>query len=507
MPSKHTRPKAQPVKIKLPDWVMGGDPKQLARMCGWSIEATDEPDVWTVMSREGLHGTNGKLLEFTKMADRKNADSEGPYSRLNRLKKHDGVGGDYIWDVARFAHDTLMGQYPEENAAMLMGMQMLISAAPTAKNAVSITKQTFTEYLLPNVESPSIYLVEVADQLSYRYTASRMLLTTKNNVSAATFKAEGMVSRSSKGLFSDTSMGLNAYLACMSACLSPSIWAYPIGRPGGVVLIIFGDAVSGQDFLTRDKIQHLSPDRHSPEKDPSHPNDPSVYIRAAKWWVEQLNTLFSIITEPANYVAEGLFDPAESTERLLSVEQTFRDCQSILTLTRDDHARTTLTFTLLKRLEGLIPGYNWKKAVGRNSLDALVQKLKLDIPAEIHDVFLWRAERGARAVAALEEGFFASEGDEDTVILPDKNGKLIETERRNAVTEWLQLIRNSLHGFGKPSPRDRALLAAHDGNIPGGFSDVAWLHVLDIVAHPEKLAKFAKLNKMADPKRQTAERQ
>lgn len=505
MSNKQTRPKAQPVKIKLPGWIMGGNPEQLARMCGWSIEATHESGIWTVKNQDRLHGSGGKLLVFTKMADRSNAESEGAYSPLNRLKKHDGVGGDDIWAVATNAHHLLLKDYPAENAAMLMSMQLLISAAPTAKEAAAITKRTFTEYILPNADNPSLYLVEVADHLSYRYTASRLLLTTKNNVSAATFKAEGMVSRSSRGLFSDTSMGLSAYLSCMSASLSPAIWAYPIGRPGGVVLLIFGDAISGQDFLSRDKIQHLSPDRQASEKDLPHPTDQNVYIRAAQWWVGQLNTLFSIITEPANYVAQGSFDPAESTERLLSVEQTFRDCQSILTLTRDDHARTTLTFTLLKRLEGLIPGYDWKKVVGRSHLESLVQQLKVDIPPEIHGVFLRRAERGAAAVTRLEDGFFASQGDEGFVLLPDKNGVLIKTERRNAVSEWLQLIRNSLHGFGKPSPRDRALLAAHDGNIPGDFADVAWLHVLDIVAHPEKLAKFVLLEKRGERTRRKAE--
>lgn len=108
----------------------------------------------------------------------------------------------------------------------------------------------------------------------------------------------------------------------------------------------------------------------------------------AEWWVEQLSTLFPIITEPANYVDDGVFDPAEATERLLSVEQIFGDCQSILTLTRDDHARTSLAFTRLKRLEGLIPGYKWKTVVGRSSLEAIFEKLRSDVAAELHNVFL-----------------------------------------------------------------------------------------------------------------------
>lgn len=36
----------------------------------------------------------------------------------------------------------------------------------------------------------------------------------------------------------------------------------------------------------------------------------------------------------------------------------------------------------------------------------------------------------------------------------------------------------------------RALPAAHNGTSQGEFSDVAWLHLLDLLANPEKLAKF-----------------
>ncbi|SKC06935.1 hypothetical protein SAMN05660473_03926 [Arthrobacter sp. 49Tsu3.1M3] len=384
---------------------------------------------------------------------------------------------------------------------------MLISASRTAEEAALITQRAFTEYLLPVADNPSVYLVEVSDTLGYRYTAARTLLATKDNVSAESFKVENLISRSSKGLFSDTSLGFSAYFACMCASLSPAVWAYPIGRPGGVVLLLFGDAMAGQESLARDKIQLLSPDRKPAEEDLIPPTNPRVYIRAAHWWVERLSTLFSIITEPANYLDGEVFNPAEATERLLSVEQMFRDCQSILTLTRDDHARTTLTFTFLKRLEGLIPNYRWKTVVGLNSLEAIVERLRSTLPAELHDVFLKRAERAVRAVKSLEDGFFTAGDDGGSpILLPDKNGSPISTERRNAATEWLQLVRNSLHGFDQPSERDRALLAAHDGDIPGDFADVAWLHILDIVAHPEKLAKFELRRKMHESKARRAQR-
>lgn len=495
MSRKRARPKSNPVKVKLPEWIMGGDPKDIGRVCGWKVEKTDEPAVWLMGSEEGVHGNNGGLLRMSKLADRKNGHLAGAYTRMHRLKRHDGIAGDDLWDIAKSAHSRLVELFPEEPATMLMSMQMLISASRTAADAAHITQQAFTEYLLPVANNPSVHLVEVSDTLGYRYTLARTLLATKGDVTVRTFKAEMMISRSSRGLFSDTSLGLSAYFACMCASLSPLVWAYPIARPGGVVLLLFGDAMSGQESLARDKIQLLSPARLASEGRLVPAANAEVYVRAANWWVGQLSTLFSIITEPANYADDGLYDPAEATERLLSVEQLFRDCQSILTLTRDDHARTTLSFTLLKRLEGLIPAYKWKAVVGRGALERLVEKLRTDVPEDLHDVFLRRAERAVRAVKTLEDGFFAAPDQDDAVLLPDKNGSLVPTDRQNAVTEWLQLVRNSLHGFDRPSFRDRALLAAHDGTIPGDFPDVAWIHILDIVAHPEKLAKFEMLRK------------
>lgn len=89
-------------------------------------------------------------------------------------------------------------------------------------------------------------------------------------------------------------------------------------------------------------------------------------------------------------------------------------------------------------------------------------------------------------------------------LLDDPDVRVQGTARKTAVTEWLRLVRNSLHGFEKPSPKDRALLAAHVGNIPGDFADVAWLHILDIVTHPEKLAQFVHLDRVGDSRQRRA---
>ncbi|WP_155846907.1 hypothetical protein [Arthrobacter sp. 131MFCol6.1] len=494
MSSKKVRPKAAAIKAKVPEWMMGGNPAAIAEICEWLVEPTAEPNVWSIGSIEGRHGTNGDLFRMFKLADTSNSESVDAYSRLRRLKRHDGVIEPEIWKAARAGHAGLARNYPEEASALLMSMTMLVSAAPTADAAAVMLRQTFNEFLLPAVDNPSAYLVEIKDVVGYRFSVIRSLLTTGEHTLHEAFKIEGGFAPSSKGLFSDSTLGFGAYLACMCASLSPAVWAYPIPRAGGVILLFFGSAVSGQEPLSRDKIQLLGPP-HNTFEDEAAPADISAkaYIRAAQWWINQLSTLFSIVTEPANFEdSQGTFDPAAATERLLSVEQMFRDCQSILTITRDGHARRALTFSFLKRLEGMIPGCKWKDLVGRSSIEKILERLRTDLPEDAQAVFLGRAERSLRVVAALEDGFFESTPEHGgTIRLPDQQGKLVSVQRKTAVTDWLAIVRNSLHGFDKtPTQRDRALLAAHDGHIPGEFSDLAWLHLLDILAHPEKLARF-----------------
>jgi hypothetical protein len=213
-------------------------------------------------------------------------------------------------EAARTGHSGLVKNFPDESSALLMSMTMLTTAAPTAEAAADNTRQTFNELLLPAVDNPAVYLIVVKDVLGYRYSVMHSLLTTGEHTNHETFKVGGILSPASKGLFSDSVLGFAAYISCMWASLSPAIWAYPIPRAGGVILLLFGTAISGQEALARDKIQLLSPMRHALEED----DVPSAiaaedFVSAAQWWTGQLSTLFSIITEPANYEdSQGDFD-------------------------------------------------------------------------------------------------------------------------------------------------------------------------------------------------------
>ncbi|MFK0073198.1 hypothetical protein [Arthrobacter woluwensis] len=413
---------------------------------------------------------------------------------MHRLKHLDGLVPEESWEAATKAHSRLVERYPQEPTALLMSMRMLISSAPTAEKAAKVVRRSFAEWFLGSAPEASCYLIEVSETLGYRYSVTRALLNTHDPARTEHGRAtQDLLFESARGLFSDTTFGLSAYLDCMCTSLSPEVWAFPIGRPGAVILIIFGAPMSGQSSLPLDKIQLFSPADYGGYKSRVDPTiNSSALAKAASWWIQQLNTLFSVATEPANYVRNGTYEPSMAMEKLLTLEQVFRDCQSIATATRDRHARLSLAFQALVRIQGLVPGLTWKKVAGLSEVRSTLALIQESMPAELHPVFLPRAEQAIEALEELEQGFFlANLAGEDEVRLPGPRGKEENVPRRQAVTEWLLLYRNSLHGFDKtPTLRQRALLAAHDGRIPGAIADLAWLQLLALLARPESLSRF-----------------
>ena len=72
-------------------------------------------------------------------------------------------------------------------------------------------------------------------------------------------RANETVFNSARGLFSDTSLGLGAYLSPLFLALSPWVWAAPAKRPGGVVIYTFGRLVAGRRSEATELLQLFFP--------------------------------------------------------------------------------------------------------------------------------------------------------------------------------------------------------------------------------------------------------
>ncbi|WGM22849.1 hypothetical protein QEH68_22235 (plasmid) [Paenarthrobacter sp. OM7] len=429
------------------------------------------------------------------MATSKNAGNPSAYSRIHRLKSFDGIQADSVTEAAAESIAGLIEMYGESGppTAPLMTMKIAVSAAESAEVAAERLAHAFSNWLLGQAPHASCHLVEVDTVLGYRYSLVRGFLAVEPPQMDT---ADGVIFASAKELISDVILGFSAYLDTLFTSLSPEVWGMSIGRPGGVIVLLYGGLIAGQDNLPADKIQLLGPSIHLARSERTDPGlEPKAYAKAAHWWVAKLNTMFSIATEPANYAPVGVYDEAMALEKLVTLEQVFRDCQSLATITRDNHARLSLSFQALGRFDGLISGFKWDSLFTHRTASGLLQTLRDRIPPEVHPVLLPRAERAVEALVKIRDGFFeARRASADGIQVPNKKtGQLEEISLEQATREWLTLYRNSLHGFDQShrKPRDRALFAAHDGRIPGEIADLAWLQLLVLVSRPELLIRFS----------------
>ncbi|MCX5097126.1 hypothetical protein OOK36_52315 [Streptomyces sp. NBC_00365] len=57
-----------------------------------------------------------------------------------------------------------------------------------------------------------------------------------------------------------------------------------------------------------------------------------------------------------------------------------------------------------------------------------------------------------------------------------------------ATSLYLRRDRNSAHSFLNMEKWEKALLLSHNGTLPRGIAELAFLYLLDLVAHPDQIA-------------------
>lgn len=445
---------------------------------------------WSARSLEAVHGEGPKLLSLNVMATAQNHSKSGVYSRLNRLRFLDATLTDEISDEGKRIHESILNLMGDQPSAMLAGIHALTSTARDAASLKTVVRDLFSNGLVPRLPNSSVHLIEISETLPNRYQLIRALLPT-SEIYPPLEKNRGML-YAAKGLFNDTTVGLGSYIDLLMTSLAPHPWGLAVGRPGCVVLYLFGGTISGHGGVAADPILLYSSGKGTwPASSEAEGIPPTAFTNAATWWVKQLELLFSTATEPGNYVHSGLYDPQFALEKILSLEQFFRGCQSISVGSFDQHSSRLILFSVLETLGGLSTKLKWNYLTSVSRAKGILDDLKSAIPESAHAVLLPRAEAAVEALAQLQDGFLLPEGGSaEGLSLPrDKGGDEI-VPLDQAVSLWLRVVRNSHHGFDKKStPRERTLLASHNADFPAHLPDLAWLYLLHLLANPEILLR------------------
>lgn len=476
--------------LELPSWLWGGKPSGIAHATRWHLETVaSDTRVWSVQLAERRARRAGRLVKLRKMAHAGNVDSPGTFSALSELGVDASAGLDHqaINEKLNRMAETLSGLGPAMYAATVATTASPQEALP------ALVRDVMKEQFLPLLPGSTAWLLLVDRALTMRFAMTRVLLLAQEDPNLLQRKLDlehRTVFDSARGLFSDTLFGLNSYISPLLLSLSPEVVGVAGPRAGGVIIYTFGQPIPGRSPTASEVLQLFYPgaDRTASVSEGLLPGDTEA---ALAWWVTQLDKLFTEVTDPCNFrTQDSRFSFRGQFEVLLSVEQAFRNLQSLLASSRDSHSRRVLFFDTLDTLEGLHLGTFDRMLHHSHAYDTL-QSLAGIMPEAAARLLLPRAQRAVDALAKLQEGFFLqSRLVTHGIRLPDKRqGERVVT-LESATAMWLRVLRNAGHSFGGRTgnnERDDALLAAHDGEIPPELPDLAFLYLIALVAEPRRL--------------------
>jgi len=482
------------VFVRLPTWISGGNPVEFGANARWTMVPVDgDPGAWKVSLSERVSGQPAGLVRLHRLADTStvaNLSQDPSLQALGALPFHfPGVTSPMTQnEIQRIAAER-----PGEVAGVVYSLG-LASITATATELPSVIEQALTTQLLPSLPHAAAYLIAHDPALSQRVSATRVLLQIESDPGLLTRKpllgADGLAFNSSRFLFSDTTIGLGAYLSPLFLSRAPWVWGASAGRPGAVIAYTFGQLVLGRRSEAAEPLQLFSPTSRTGIQ-PAPAIDPANFDFAFRWWVEHLDRLFTEITDPCRHVeADGSYTVLDHFESLLSLEQVFRNVQSLSAHDRDGHAQRALLFDALDSMSGVRPP-DFDELCKLTCAKKALAEVEADMDTATASVLLPRARAAITALEDVQKGFFLpSMVSGSGVRLPDKNGEQT-VPFDAAAAQYLRVLRNSVHGFGgrggAAGERNRALLAAHNGQISADLPDLAYLYLLRLLARPEDL--------------------
>ena len=233
-------------------------------MCRWRMEVADlASGEWDVRLEERVRRKPARVVQANRLATMSNVDTVGAYSRLRRLPADTVLFRGMPYEHIQAELNRLGAQRPND-LAVLMYRATLATGTVAPGHLAGIVQQVLRDFLLPLLPEAAVYLVEVDLALGWRYGATRLLLQAQDDeamfVRPPAARANETVFNSARWLFSDTSLGLGAYLSPLFLALSPWVWAAPAKRPGGVVIYTFGRLAAGRRSEAAELLQLFFPD-------------------------------------------------------------------------------------------------------------------------------------------------------------------------------------------------------------------------------------------------------
>jgi hypothetical protein len=494
--------------IFVPPWLWGGNPAGLFQSAQLRAKALpNQQDTWRVQTEEDYYRRRPDLVSVEHLA--------GPSSHrmhigmLRELAMDEAVNDAYDRGMSVLKQRASRSEKTGEPVDFLSVWQLwtmiahpdeLVSAVTQVHDAmrnVTVTEEP-TELVFKDC---GVHLVRRSRALVHRTKLVSVLVRLaydarlrsgdRSHLQKA-IESQELIFSSSDGLYNGVLL-FDAYMGPIYGALTPAIWCLPIHRELGGIIYSLGQPLAGTRGDAAELLQLLP--YPSPTTIIKNPTISSKASGAAlDWWVERLDKLFAVVTDPTVFSDRtGTFQPVSNLRALLSVEQLFRRVSSIQLAHRDINAQRVLLFTVLDTLQRLT-GRDIEAYCSLRIAQRTLDYLRTNIPDDAAEILLPGAERAVTALAAVQDGFFLQRQMEAEVIeIPSEDGQAKQLSPEQAAAHYIKLLRDATHGHGtnRAGSVDRvnALLAHHSGDIPSDLPLLGYLYLLGFLARPEVLRK------------------
>ena len=461
-------------------------PEDMARLCGWRLKRRGA-DIEICLA-EAYEGRAFSGLEVVTIADRRTHADPARYTAFDRLRTQDEyIGGGRVRARVLSLPEVANPSDPQDP---WVALRLLYLTTPD-RDLAGFVKQQFDGVLDADPDA-RLFLVRAAPELQWRIATARSLF-------AAQFAPRDWVPDpdrlslfpASSALMRSQLQGLSQYVSAPGLTLSPWISIFIAPRLGGSLAIVLGRPLPGATGKQAPELLDVfRPMGYTglAQRWPAPVLDARQGEATLRWWVQQINALFSMALDPGRFVtADGTYDLAKQLGLLLSLERLFDAVVGVLThAPRDPYVRLLLMFDTLDLLEGLTPE-GWEQMVTASKVAAGLHQLEELLPADVASMLLPRCRAASDALGSLADGFLPSFVIDGSMVAGRaKDGRDERHSRERAAAFLLRALRNSGHSYAEQlrDPRDISVLVAHGGDIPEAVSDLAWLHLLRFVAAP-----------------------
>ncbi|WP_406216796.1 hypothetical protein [Streptomyces decoyicus] len=460
---------------------VAGRRSEIARMAGWEIR--DESGHWRVRTAESYRKQPPSLLTTRHIRE----------SQFNFLGTLPEQASHLTASSSNSVTEELKRLRDKETlASEVARFQLVFLRTPTAQ--LPDAMRTFFSEAAKRLPQSELLVIDVARELSARYNLAKFLLTVELTPTQLPNDSLPVGSAlTTGGIFAAELFTAPALLA-----LAPYVVGVPASRARGAAVWLFGRPVAGLTFPTDQLIDTVRPttDRLDGPRQRGGKNPPTATAEQTMafftWWTTQVNKVLSLATDPVNFAdrASNVYCPVKHWQYLASIERLFRDVAETLADTEyHETAQLRAAYDALDTLDGMHHGA-FDELVTPSRAARTLQKLRQDLPRDISEVALPICQRAVDALDKVKDGFTPT-GTYYTPTglagLPGKKGPMDKTWDQ-ATSLYLRRDRNSAHSFLKMDEWEKALLLSHNGTLPRGIAELAFLYLLDLVAHPDKIA-------------------